>query len=113
MTLGVADRPICVACGLASQPDEIDRHAGWCHECWDLICVRWAGQGSKWRIVTPTGDRYHWHPMCPGVQQADRWWFTTAEDAFYGPSTPCRRCKWYPTVKFDHHTDRPVRGLAP
>lgn len=112
----VQDAPMCLGCGLMSQPDEIERHAGICSDCFHRQ-ERWCG-GGPLRVITRHGDHYHETPLCPAVQQGSMWKFVRDEDMMYadlaGDVDKCRRChnaRWW---GFDHYRgdDEAVIGHA-
>lgn len=75
-----ADAPVCLGCGLASPPAEIDRHGGICWECFDR---REAASGQGATYIVTTGRTVHDNPLCPGARGATRWYLTRAECWFY------------------------------
>lgn len=104
--LGVAERPICPACGLWSPPLQLRRLRGICKECWIERDSR-VDSPYLMRIITPPGT-VHWDARCPAVTQAQTWTLSNVSDA---TGAKCSRCKWYPLFKIDHFTDRDVRGI--
>lgn len=116
MTLGhVSDAPVCVGCGLMSQPDEIERHSPICTDCWNRM-NSWCG-GGPLRVITRHGEHYHETPLCPSVR-GSQWKFIRDEVIMYddiaGRVDKCRRCHRAHWHGFDHYRsdDEAVIGHA-
>jgi len=111
--LGTEALRLCRGCALVSPPEELERHAGICTECWNRR-ESWAG-GGPLRVVT-SGDTYHETPRCPGAKGAEWWAYWTDESCMYadlaGELDKCVRCHAHHTFGFDEYIDDPDRQVV-